>query len=150
MGSCQTVNGRPVTGGNGGDDVSAVIHFGSNAVGTADGSRYLWPGYDDTLAAPAPVQWRAPRPGTLRNMYVRHNIPTGPDAQERVIVYTFWVGDPAVATLLSVSLRRDFYDGNDLAHTVAVAQGALIFVEANKPVGIGVSPNDIICSVEFL
>jgi hypothetical protein len=132
------------TGTTGPTGSSAILAFGADNVSATTTTRYLDPWFDDSQAPTAPIQFRAPRAGTLRNMRVRHNITAG-DGDP--IVYTMRIN--SVASLLTVSLASTASDGSDLVNTVAVAAGDLVDLEVTKADAVGTSPSDIIATMEF-
>jgi hypothetical protein len=132
---------------------SAVLIFGANNVASGDTLRYLFPGGADTQAETDPGApdfpncIDIPRAGTLRRLYVRHNIPRG---NSRRIVHT--VRKNGIATALSATLISDTdHTGNDLVNSVAVSQGDRIDIEISKPDGdVGTSPLSVYDTLEFL
>lgn len=124
--------------------VSSQLVWGRGSVAATTVTRYLTPGFDDTLAPTSPVACDVVRAGNLRNMRVRHNTPAGNGA---AIVYTLRVN--GVATALSVSLASTSAAGSDTVNSIAVAAGASIDIEVTKLVSTGASPSDVTVAVEF-
>jgi hypothetical protein len=90
----------------------------------------------------------APRAGTLRNLFVRHNTPGGNGG---VIVYTVRTGPsggPLVDTLITASLASTGLVASDLVNTVAVVQGDEISVKFTKPVTAG-SVFNVVATMEL-
>jgi len=123
---------------------TAVLAWGNASVAASTATRYLSPWWEDSTAPLAPLQWRVPRAGTLRNMRVRHNSLVG---NGNAIVYTLRVN--GVATLLAVSLASTAADGSDLVDSVVVAAGDLIDIEVTKALSIGAGGVDVAASMEF-
>jgi hypothetical protein len=123
---------------------SAVLTWGDGSVAPSTTTRYLEPGWEAGTAPLAPIQWRSPRAGTLRNMRVRHNSLVG---NGNTIVYTLRVN--GVATALSVSLASTTADGSDLVNSVTVAAGDLLDIEVTKTLVIGAGGVDVVASMEF-
>jgi len=121
-----------------------ALLFGANSVSATTTTRYLWPSYDDSLCPTSPVQYRAPRAGTLQKLYVKHNTPAG---NGNAIVYTLRIN--GVASALTVSLASTAADGSDLVNTVAVAAGDLLDIEVTKAASVGSTPQNIVASLEF-
>lgn len=122
----------------------AVLHWGNDTVNSSTTTRYLTPGYSSTTAQTSPIQYRIPVACTLRNLYVRQNTGAG---NGNAIVYT--VRKNGVATTLTCSLASTANDGNDVAHTVAFAQGDLIDIIITKAASVGTSPSTVVASVEL-
>jgi len=124
--------------------VGAQLLWGNNDVGSSTTTRYLSPGFNNSLAEVAPTQIRASRAGTMRNMRVRQNIVSGNGS---AIVYVFRVN--GVVTALTVSMASTASDGSDLASSVVVAAGDLLDIEVTKAVSVGSSPSNITATFEF-
>jgi hypothetical protein len=75
---------------------------------------------------------------------VRQNTGAG---NGNAIVYT--VRKNGVATALTCSLASTANDSNDVAHTVAFAQGDLIDIMITKALSVGTSPSNVVASVEL-
>jgi len=131
-------------GGGSGAALSDTLFWGAGQILNTITSRFLWPGFDNTLAQAAAPQIRAARAGTARNMRVRHNFTAG---NGNNIVYTLRVN--GVATALTVTLASTASDGSDLVNSVAVAAGDLLDIIATKAIDIGTSPSDITCTIEY-
>lgn len=120
------------------------LTFGASDVASAADTRYLWPGFADSQAPASAVQCLITRPGTLRNLYVLHN---GPAGNGNDIVYT--VRKNGVATALTVTLASTGSIGQDTAHSVSVAAGDRLDLEADKALDIGTSPTNVIAAMEL-
>lgn len=129
---------EPAGGGGGG-----ILGWGANSVAASTTTRYLYPWFSDNLAETGPIQWRAPRAFTARNMRVRHNTTAG---NGNAIVYTLRVN--SVATALAVSLASTASDGQDLIDAIAVAAGDLVDIQVTKAAAIGSSPTNITLAME--
>jgi hypothetical protein len=123
----------------------SVLHWGNDTINSSTTTRYLSPGYSSAAAGTTPIQYRVPVVCTLRNLYVRQNTGAG---NGNAIVYT--VRKNGVATALTCSLASTANDGNDVAHTVAFAQGDLIDVVITKAASVGTSPSAVVASVELI
>lgn len=110
-----------------GGAATAVLTWGGGSVAASTATRYLSPWWDTGIAPLAPVQWRAPRAGTLRSLRVRHNTPTG---NGNDVVYTLRVN--GVATALTVTVASTSADGSNLVNSVAVVAGDLLDIEVTK------------------
>jgi hypothetical protein len=130
--------GQPGAGGS--------LFWGNDNVTGTTSTRYLMPGYEDTIAplVAGIVQFRVPRAGTLRNLRVRHN---GTAGNGNAIVYTIRINN--AGTLLLVSMASTAADGSNLANTVVVAGGELIDLEVTKALSVGTSPGRIEAIVEL-
>jgi hypothetical protein len=119
---------RVVTSGT---DAGAVLQWGNDSVGNSTAARVLDPGFEGRLApllaGTAFADLRAPRAGTLRNLYVQHNNPGGTGA---VITYTVYVN--GVATALSAGVASTAAGGADTANSVSVAAGDRIRIVVTK------------------
>jgi hypothetical protein len=123
---------------------SAVLVWGDTNIGATTTTRYLTPGYANSVAKTTALQLRMPRSGTLQNFYLRH---TSGGGNGNNIVYTFRKN--GVATGLTVTLASTANDASDLVNTVTVAKGDLIDIEITKAAGIAGSPTDVIATVEY-
>jgi hypothetical protein len=122
------------------------MNIGSNA-----DTRFLHPSYNSqSTASPGTandpvVDWPAPRAGTLRNMFVRHNQNNG---NGNAVTYTVFVN--GVATTLTVTLATGaIIQGSDLVHSVPIAQGDRVRVQAVKPLGISNGNVFVIVTMEL-
>lgn len=122
----------------------AVIHWGNSGVSSTTTTRYLTPGYEDSLAPTTVIQWRVPYNGTLKNLRVRHNTTAG---NGNAIVYT--LRKNGTASALTASVNSTAADGNDLSNSVSVTAGDLIDIEVTKAASIATSPSDIVASMEY-
>jgi len=138
---CVSGLGGPVVPGPGAD--KSIVGFGAGSVATTTTTRFLFPWYEDILAQLTVIRWRAPFPGTLRNLHVRHNIVGVGGA----IVYM--VNINGIPTLLLVSLGSAIVDGSNLVDSVAVVAGDLVAITVTKAVAITTSPTDITAVMEL-
>lgn len=125
-------------------DVFPPLLWGNNSVAATVVTRFLTPGYTSSLAQTTTIQIRVPRPGTLRNLRVRHN---GTAGNGNAIVYTVRVN--GVASVITVSLASTATDASDLVNTAAVASGDLLDIQVTKALGVGTSPADIAATLEL-
>jgi hypothetical protein len=121
-----------------------TILFGADALTATTTTRYLYPGYSNSLAQVTPVQYRVPRSGVIRNMRVRQNTTAG---NGNTIVYTFRKN--AAAQTLTATLASTATDGSDLINSFPVAAGDLLDVAVTKALNIAGSPTDIVVTAEF-
>lgn len=123
---------------------TAELTWGDGSVAASTATRYLEPGWEAGTAPLAPIQWRSSRPGTLRNLRVRHNTPVG---NGNAVVYTLRVN--GVATALTVSLASTGADGSNLVNSVSVVAGDLLDIEVTKALAIGAGGVSVMVSMEF-
>lgn len=123
---------------------SAVVTWGNRYVSNTTTTRYLDPAFERSQAATSPIQWRAPRAGTARNLRVRHNVTAG---NGNAIVYTLRVnGTPSA---LSASLNSTASDGADTSNSVSVSSGDLLDIAVTKASDVGTTPQFIVAALEF-
>lgn len=127
------------------DAPKSMLLWGSGSIAATTTTRYLHPGYEESAAPTYVIQFRIPMAGTLKNLYVRHTAGAGNGLN---VVYT--VRKNGVATTLVATLASTANDGNDLTHTVAVAQGDLLDIEVTKAASISSTPTDIIATLEVV
>lgn len=120
-----------------------TLVFGANSVGTTTTTRYLVFGYTPNQAPIAYTAIRCSRPGTMRNLRVRHNL-TGTGG---AIEYTLYINN--VATSLTVSAGAGTTGGQDTTHSVAVSADDLIELRVIKASSISLSPTGITATIEF-
>jgi hypothetical protein len=132
-----------IPGGGGGGNGGA-LQFGADRLGNTTTTRYLFSGYADALAHTIPPSLEAPRAGTIRNLYVRHNVTAG---NGNAIVYTVRVN--GVATAITASLASTGTSASDTTNAVVVAAGDRIDIEVTKAAGIAGSPSEVIAMLEY-
>lgn len=141
-------NGVSVTGTGPGDvDVNIPpesLFWGNQSVASNTTIRYLDTGYVSSIAPLAPLQYRVTHAGTMRNMRIRHNTPTG---NGNAVTYTLRLNN--VPTALSVSIASTATDGADLANTVLVNVGDLLDIEITKAAIIANGNVSAIAILEF-
>ncbi len=119
--------------------------YGANNISAGADTRYLTPGYDTTTAGLTAIGWIATRPGTMKNMRVRHNAAAG---NGNNVVYTLVVN--GVASTLTVTLATNAVgNGSDTTHSVSIAAGDRIEVTAAKAATIGSGTQVVMLSIEF-
>lgn len=126
--------------GAGQNAASAVLGWGVGILGGPAGTDYLWPWYDQDEQDVGgeqgkPIEIVAPRAGTIRSLFARHNTANGNGA---AVAYTLFVN--GVATALAASLATGAIgQASDLVDSVVVAQGDLLSVRAVKaaPIDVG-------------
>lgn len=123
---------------------STELTFGANAISSTTTSRFLFPGYADSLAQTTTIQYRVTRVGVLKLMRVHQNVPAG---NGNAVVYTLRVN--GVNSTLTASVNSNASDGSDLTHNVTVAIGDLVDIIVTKAASIGTTPNDIVVTVQF-
>jgi len=113
-----------------------VLAFGCNSLGANPDTRYVdaWSGGNVSTASMVETfAIVAPRAGTLRSMFARHQLAGG---NGNAVVYTVRVN--GVNTLLTVTLPSGAVgQGSDLVNVAAVAQGDRITVSAFKAMSLG-------------
>jgi hypothetical protein len=128
------------SGGGGGDQ----LLFGADSVSTTTTIRYLIPSYvTDIATTVVAARFTVTRSGTLRNMYIYQ---TG-DGNGNNLTYTLRVN--AVTTALAITMASTANSASNTADTVAVVAGDLLDIEVTKAAGIGNSPDDITCTIQF-
>jgi len=118
--------------------------WGALDVAATTTTRFLWPGFVNAQAPTTTIQWRAPRAGTIRNLFLRHGTPAG---NGNAIVYTLRVN--GVASALTVSLASTSANGSDTVNAVAVAAGDLLDLQVTKAADVVTSPTNIMASLEY-
>lgn len=121
-----------------------VLEWGNNGVTATTTTRFLTPGYTDSIAPTSVIQMRMSGQGQLSNLRVRQNTGAG---NGNLIVYTVRIN--GVATALLVSMASTANDGSDLVNSVPYADGDLIDIRVTKAVAVGTSPSDIVATVDF-
>lgn len=124
------------------------VVWGNNGVNSNTTTRYLSPGIDLEEGAGTNVAnfyWVAPRDGFMRNMRIRHNVAAG---NGNDIVYTLRQG--GTSTALTVTVASTANNGNNDTDIVAISEGNLLNIQVTKANGVGSSPNNIICTIDFL
>jgi hypothetical protein len=116
-----------------------------NIQSTAD-TRFLDPGFGDNGTAPTVAnELVAPRSGTLRNFFIRHNTGAG---NGNNVVYTVQIN--GVDTTITATLATGAVgQASDLVHSAAVVQGQRITVKAVKAASIGGGGVNAIASMEL-
>ena len=128
------------TSSSGGGD---TIIFGADSVGATVTTRYLYPGNSDGFAEVDPNYWVAPRAGTLRSLYVRHDAPAGNGG---TIVYRIRVNN--IASLLSVSLASTATSASNLVNSVSVVAGDIVDLQVVKVANVGAPPRNVKATLE--
>lgn len=124
---------------------SCVLHWGASSVSNTVVTRFLFPGYENGIAQGSLSPYRMPRPGVLRNFFVRHNAPAGNGLD---VVYTVRLN--GIVTALTVALASTGSDGSDLVSRVVVALGDLIDIRVTKAADIVTSPAQVLASLELI
>jgi hypothetical protein len=119
--------------------------FGANGTLTTANDRWLFAGYAQANPRNSnTARMIAPRSGTLRNMYVLHNV-VSPDNVN--LTYTAEVG--GVGTALAVTLLASAVSGSNLVNTVAVAAGQTIGVKLGKAAALTTEADRPVVTMEF-
>lgn len=124
--------------------IPAAMFWGNGSVSTTTTTRYMVPGYEATLARTTTIGIPVTSGGTIKSLYVRHNIPAG---NGNVIVYT--VLKNGVATTLTASLASTGTSASDLVNSFTVVTGDVLSLQVTKAAGIGSSPTDVYVTVGF-
>ena len=132
------MDSTPVAGGGG-----SQLVFGADQVSSTTSIRYLYPGYSAAIAQTSPIPQRVSRSGTMKNMYIAQ---IG-DGNGTNLTYTLRIN--GLVTLLAVTLASTDNTGSNIADEVAIAAGDLIDIEVTKAGGLGSSPDEVTCSIEF-
>jgi hypothetical protein len=128
---------------------SAIIGFGVGGVGASDvvgpAQKFLDPWFSapTSVAGVDEMRMIAPRAGTVRNLFIRHNTPGGNGG---VITYT--VRKNAVDQLLTAALASTGLVASDLINSFVVAAGDEISVKFTKPV-TGASVLNVVATMEL-
>jgi hypothetical protein len=131
-------------------DLSSVsaaecLIFGANGTLTTANNRWLFPGYAQANPRNSDtIRMIAPRPGTLRNMYVKHNV-VGADGTN----LNYRVQINGVNAALQVDILDTAASGSDLVNTVAVAAGDEIGVRLAKAAALSVEADRPVVTMEF-
>lgn len=125
---------------------AGLLVFGHTNVAAAADTRFLAVGSSDSTAPTvSEFGFNAPRSGTLRNFFIRHNAAAGNGSP---VTYDLIIG--GFVQGLGLSLATGLAgSASDLATTIAVSQGQLIEAIAVKAVGIGSGAVDAQFSMEF-
>ncbi len=124
---------------------SAVLSWGNFSIGTTISARYLTPGFGDTIAPTSPTQFRIPRAGMVKNLYVHHNVTGG-----GTINITYTVRKNGVNQTVSTIVSADAADGSDTSNSFSVVAGDLLDVVITKASAITTSPVNVVASVELI
>ena len=123
----------------------AVLFWGNDNLVKTAVTRWLTPGFSDSIAIVGPDKsLRAPRAGTLRNLHVIHNTPTGNGG---TITYTLFVNGAASA--LTIGLASTGVTAADTVNSVVVAKGDILDLRVTKAAGIGNGNVGAEVTVEF-
>jgi hypothetical protein len=122
----------------------SLLIFGNNGIFNTTATRYLYAGASDSLAPTTIINMVMPFAATIKNMHVYHNTPAGNGSN---IVYTLVKnGTPAS---LTVTIPSTTQTASDTSNSVSVVAGDRLAVQVTKAVTIGVSPSDIIVTMEI-
>lgn len=125
------------------NEAKDMLLFGNNAIGTSTSSRYLSPGYENSLAQTSVIQLRSSVFGILKNFYIRHNsVGTGINN----IIYSLRINN--VVSSLIITMLPTSSDGSNLVNEEIINVGDLIDILVTKSGTIGSSPQDIIATLE--
>jgi hypothetical protein len=136
------------TGSVGATGGGGTLTWGDGNLGSSADTRLLHPSYNALSTATTvgnAVEWVAPRAGTLRNLFVRHNTANG---NGNNVVYTVFKN--GVATAITVTLATGAIgQASDLVNTVALAQGDVVNITAVKAATIANGNLQSIAVMEF-
>lgn len=118
----------------------AMLMWGNTGWGTGTNTKYADPYWTSSLAGTVPVQIRAPRAGTLRNLMVLTRVAGAGSFTARVRIND-------VDSILAVSVGVGVLQGENITDVVAVAKGDRIDVEIVRP--LAGSPSDITITAEL-
>jgi hypothetical protein len=122
-----------------------VLTWGNDSIAAGADTRFLTPGRGGTAVTTDINQLPVPRAGLLQNFFVRHDAAAG---NGNSVVYTVLVN--GVATAITVTLATGAVgQASDTTHTVAIAQGSRISIQATKAAGIGTGAIDVQTSLEM-
>ena len=85
-----------------------------------------------------------PRPGTIKNMHVRHSTPTG---NGNDVTYTALKN--GVDTSVTVTMASTDASGSDSVNTEDYVKGERLAIKATKPLNIGNGALDVTVTLEF-
>lgn len=152
-GSAGTVGQVPVSAGAGAPPAwssppaGSTLTWGAGNLSNTVDTRVVPPGYDEAgiLNTDTPRGFAAPRAGTIRNLFVRHQTTNGNGLS---ITYTLRVN--GVLTTLTTSLATAAVgQASDVVHSVAIAQGDLVELVRIIPVLVGSAVVNAIISAQF-
>lgn len=125
-------------------DSAFAVAFGNSSISAGADTRFLDTWYNQATAPTvATSNFVSPRAGTLRNLFVRHNVALG---NGNSVVYTVMIN--GVASAVTVTLPTGAAGQvSDLVNTVAVAQGDLVALRAVKALAIGNGTQEVTSSM---
>ena len=123
-----------------------TLMWGNSGISTSTTARYLNPCYENVGALTAPIQFRVPRAGTIRNLRVHYN--TAGNAGSAVVI-TYTVRKNSVATALGCAFSVLAVDGSDLSDSFTVAAGDILDIIVAKASSITTSPAGVVATVEY-
>lgn len=129
--------------------ISSILTFGAQTTsgGGAGSTRYLFPGGGTKSAQSRVQEMRAPKNGTLRNLYIKVGNPRG---NGNDVVYTVRVNGVDTAIEVTMVGNAD-NDGEDTTNQVTIVEGDDIAIVITKPDGnIGTNPRDISALLELV
>jgi hypothetical protein len=118
-----------------------ILYFGAQGI-VSSGTSFLYPGYDDAVAATLGVDIRMVMPagGTLSKLYARHNASTS-----QAVVYTVRINSADSA--LACTVAGGATSGNNAATSIAVSAGDRVSISVLAP---STSPTLIIPAASVL
>jgi hypothetical protein len=127
------------------NDISrTMIQWGNDSISGTTTTRFMTPGYGDATARTTEIQFKAPKAGTLRNLFVHANVTAG---NGNNIVYTVRIN--GVDSTLTVTLASTSADASDTTHAPTVAQGDLISLKVTKASSVATGPSDVIVTCDL-
>lgn len=131
-------------GGGGGGGISAELHFGAERLGSSPTVRYLYPGYADSLAEiVSSNELLSPITGTIRNLYIIHNVLGGGP-----VLLTYTVEVNGVPSPLAVGMAANAFFGNNASNTIAVTKGDRVRVAVARATVVS-SPRNVHVTMEI-
>lgn len=125
-------------------DSGFVVAFGNSSISAGADTRFIDTWYNQATAPTvATSNFVSPRAGTLKNLFVRHNVAIG---NGNSVIYTVLIN--GVASGVTVTLATGAAgQASDLVNTVAVAQGNLVSLRAVKALAIGNGSQEVTASM---
>lgn len=122
------------------------LGWGNSSISAGADTRFLDAWYNQATAPLTMIgQLACTRAGTLRNLFVRHNVASGNGLS---VVYTVLVN--GVATALTVTLATAAIGQvSNLVATVAVAQGDRVALRAVKAAAIGSGTQEVTVTLQL-
>jgi hypothetical protein len=121
-----------------------TIQFGVGSLATSTTTRFLVPGFLDGNAPTTRVSVPMTRPGTVRNLYVRHNTP-GTGSQ----TITYSVRKNNAATTVTCSMASTGTQASDTTNSFSVSSGDVLDIQVTRSATLTSSPVNVIATLEI-